>query len=181
MIYYAAQAVGFLGMAVVIYTFQQNRQKRISAFQGLTCLIFAIHFTMLGAVSGMAMNAVGVVRSCVFTFKSEKRWASHKWWPFVFCGISVVLAVVFWNDWWSLLTLAAMIFTSFSLWADNPVVVRALTLPASWLWLAYNIHSGSWAGIATELFSTSSILIAFLRYDILPRYENKTKKINITR
>lgn len=62
MIYYAAQAVGFLGMAVVIYTFQQNRQKRISAFQGLTCLIFAIHFTMLGAVSGMAMNAVGVFR-----------------------------------------------------------------------------------------------------------------------
>ncbi|MBO7158374.1 MAG: YgjV family protein, partial [Clostridia bacterium] len=48
---------------------------------------------------------------------------------------------------------------------DQPKTVRRLTLPGSWMWLAYNLVNVSWAGAITECFNTVSIFIAMWRFD----------------
>ncbi len=161
---FIAQAVGFVGMTLAFISFQQNKRERITFLQMLASVVWTVHFGMLGAWSGMAMNAIGIARGFVFSKKSAP-WASKAFWPYAFSAVSVVCCLVTWENWTSLLPTVAMVVSTFGLWADKPKTVRRLNLPGSWLWLAYNFINRSWAGLATECFNTASILIAMFRYD----------------
>ena len=164
MTYYVAQAVGFVGMTLAFISFQQNKRERITFLQMLASVVWTVHFGMLSAWSGMAMNAIGIARGFVFSKKGTP-WASKAFWPYLFSALSVVCCLITWEGWTSLLPSVAMVVSAFGLWADNPKTVRRLNLPGSWLWLAYNLINRSWAGLATECFNTASILIAMFRYD----------------
>ena len=58
MTYYIAQAVGFVGMTLAFISFQQNKRERITFLQMLSSMVWTLHFGLLGAYSGMAMNAM---------------------------------------------------------------------------------------------------------------------------
>ena len=131
----------------------------------LSSLVWTLHFGLLGAYSGMAMNLIGAARGFVYSKKgSAPRW-SYAFGPYVFSVVSAGCCIATWESWLSLLPTVAMVVTSFGLWADNPKTVRRLNLPGSWLWLAYNLASLSWAGAITECFNTASIVIAMWRFD----------------
>ena len=165
MTFYIAQAVGFVGMTLAFISFQQNKRERIAFLQMLSSLVWTLHFGLLGAYSGMAMNLIGAARGFVYSKKgSAPRW-SYAFWPYVFSAVSAGCCIATWESWLSLLPTVAMVVTSFGLWADNPKTVRRLNLPGSWLWLAYNLASLSWAGAITECFNTASIVIAMWRFD----------------
>lgn len=164
MIYYIAQGVGFCGMLLAFWSFQQNKREKITFLQMIASCVWTLHFGLLGAFSGMAMNAIGIARGYVFSKKGTP-WASHAFWPYLFSALSVACCLATWESWFSLLPTVAMVVSSFGLWADNPRTVRLLNLPGSWMWLAYNLLSVSWAGIITECFNTASIVIAMLRFD----------------
>ena len=165
MTFYIAQAVGFVGMTLAFSSFQQNKRERIAFLQMLSSLVWTLHFGLLGAYSGMAMNLIGAARGFVYSKKgSAPRW-SYAFWPYVFSVVSAGCCIATWESWLSLLPTVAMVVTSFGLWADNPKTVRRLNLPGSWLWLAYNLASLSWAGAITECFNTASIVIAMWRFD----------------
>jgi hypothetical protein len=165
MTFYIAQAVGFVGMTLAFISFQQNKRERIAFLQMLSSLFWILHFGMLGAYSGMAMNAIGAARGYVYSKKGSASWSSREFWPYVFSVVSAGSCVATWENWLSLLPAVATVVTSFGLWVDEPKTVRRLTLPGSWMWLAYNLVNVSWAGVITECFSTASIFIAMWRFD----------------
>lgn len=165
MLFYIAQGIGFCGMLIAVLSFQQNRRGRIAFLQMIACIFWIVHFGMLQAWAGMAMNLIGVFRGLVCSRKGLSRWASGAYWPYVFSVVSVAACLYTWDGWRSLLPVAAMVVTSFGLWADAPRTVRRLNLPGSLLWLTYNFLSSSWAGTLTECFNTCSILIAMVRFD----------------
>lgn len=164
MIYYIAQTVGFVGMLLVFVSFQQNKRERITLWQMIASLVWVLHFGLLTAWSGMAMNAIGAVRGFVFSKKGAP-WASGAFWPYLFSALSVICCAVTWESLLSLLPTAANVISSFALWMDRPKTVRRLTLPASWMWMIYNLLNRSWAGLLTECFCTGSVLIAMARFD----------------
>lgn len=165
MTYYIAQAVGFVGMTLAFISFQQNKRERITFLQMLSSMVWTLHFGLLGAYSGMAMNAIGVARGFVYSKKGSAPWASRSFWPYLFSIVSAGCCIATWENWLSLLPTVAMVVTSFGLWVDQPKTVRRLTLPGSWMWLAYNLVKVSWAGVITECFNTASIFIAMWRFD----------------
>lgn len=164
MLYYIAQAVGFCGMLFAFLSFQQNKRERIALLQMVASMVWTLHFGLLTAWSGMAMNAIGIARGFVFSKKGTP-WASKAYWPYLFSALSVACCLLTWESWTSILPTVAMVVSSFGLWADRPKTVRRLNLPGSWLWLIYNLINRSWAGFATECFNTASILIAMVRFD----------------
>ena len=165
MLFYLAQAVGVCGMALAVASFQQRKRSRIAFLQMLSSVVWTAHFALLGAWSGMAMNAVGVLRGYVCARKEKGRWTGANCWPFVFSALSLAACVLTWQDWLSVLPTVAMIVTSFGLWADSPRTVRRANLPGSLLWLTYNLFSGSYPGALTECCNTTSILVAMVRLD----------------
>ena len=91
MVNYIAQAVGFGGAALNCISFQQNKRSRIIGVQIFAAIMFIIHFIMLGAYSGAALNFIGLLRSIVF-YNSDKKWAKSPVWLVVFIIISAVSA-----------------------------------------------------------------------------------------
>ena len=165
MLFYIAQAVGFCGMLLAVISFQQNRRDRIAFLQMVASAVWAVHFGLLTAWAGMAMNLIGIARGFVFYRKGKDRWATGAYWPYLFSAVSVVACLCTWAGWLSLLPTVGMVVSSFGLWADAPRTVRRLNLPGSLLWLTYNWFSHSWAGFLTECCNTCSILVAMYRFD----------------
>ncbi len=167
-----AQVVGIAATVMIIFSFQCKNAKRIMLFQFAGNVLFALHFLLLGAYTGAALNFVGIFRSALYTQRGKK-WADRMIWPFVFSGVAIGLSVMTWDGVWSLLPMLATAITSFAHRMKDAKLVRWCSFPASPLWLVYNIVNMSIGGIVTECFAMTSILIATFRYEILPKMREK--------
>ena len=167
-----AQIIGFGGTALTIIAYQQNKRKRILGCTVISAALFAIHYIILGAYTGAIMNILAGTRSLVF-MNNTKKWAKSKVWVAVFMVIYTVACIATWDKWYSILPLIAMLLTTVSNWFQSEKKIRFLTFPSSPCWLVYNILNSSYAGIITEVFVMSSLIIAIIRFDL--KKQNKTK------
>ncbi|HZJ75875.1 MAG TPA: YgjV family protein [Clostridia bacterium] len=172
-----AQIIGFIGAFTYFLVFQMKKRSSILAINILAGMIFVVHFTMIGAYTGAAMNVVCALRCTIYYF-SDRKWAKSKAWLAVFIGVSVVLGVLTWGDIYSIFPLMAMVITSISFWLKKESHIRLLTLPTQPGWMIYNIHNNSISGLLTDIVIFSSILIAIIRYDIIKRKKPEAAKYN---
>ncbi len=170
-----AQIIGFLGAITYFIVFQQKQRKLILALSVAASSFFVLHFILLGAYTGAAMNAVNIFRSIIYYF-NDKKLFSGKGWLALFIGVSVVSCALTWNDAFSLLPLFSMTTTSVSFWLKNERYIRLLTLPTSPAWFLYNLHTHSIAGMITEVIISSSLIISIIRYDVLKKDKNGSKE-----
>lgn len=59
-----AQLIGFIALTVSILIFQFNKRTVMLRLGMIAGAIYAVHFFMLGAYTGSAMNLIGSFRSC---------------------------------------------------------------------------------------------------------------------
>ncbi len=166
-----AQIFGFGGLALNGFSFQQKKRKDILSFQIGAAVLFIIHYILLGAYTGAALNFLGMLRSVVF-INSDKKWAKSPVWLVIFIAVFSIASIFTWVDWYSFLPATAMILTTISYWLKNETKIRLVTFPSSPCWLIYNILTGSFAGIITECVVMTSLIIAIVRYDILKKRKN---------
>lgn len=173
-----AQIIGFGGTALTIVAYQQSKRKNILLCTVISAALFTVHFILLGAYTGAVMNFFAGLRSLVF-MNNTKPWAKSKIWVGVFMVIYTVACIVTWEKWYSVLPLIAMLLTTVSNWLQSERKIRFLTFPNSPCWLVYNILNNSVAGIITEIFVMSSLIIAIIRYDLIkPKKKEKAENVN---
>lgn len=168
MLIYFAQALGFVGLSLAIISFQKNDNKGIVFFQLLASMTFAFHFTLLGAYTGACMNILGAFRNVVY-YNRDKEWANKKVWLYLFIGLYIIAGVLTWKNLYSILPIIGMILSTVGFWVKNPKYTRLIYLPSSPCWLIYNVVNLSYAGVLTEIFASSSLLIAIFRFDVLKK------------
>ncbi len=159
------QCVGAVAMALIFASYQQKQRKRLLILQIFSGLLFTAHFLLLGAYTGAGMNALGVLR-CVVYANSDKKWASSPVWLALFIAAFAAAGAFTWQSALSLLPIAAMITSTVGLWLKKERLLRLVTLPSSPMWMIYNIFQHSIAGVITEVFVTTSMIIAIIRYDL---------------
>ncbi len=167
-----AQILGFGGALFNAFSFQQKTRKGILAFQICSTGTFILHYILLNAFTGAALNVIAILRAIVF-INSDKKWAKSPIWLGVFIFLSVGSSLVTWETWYSILPAIGMTLSSISYWMKNETKIRVITLVSSPFWLVYNFISGSMGGTLTEFIVMSSIIIGIIRYDIL----KKSKKV----
>ena len=158
---------GFVGVAALIValtSFQMNVPKKMVFLQLVSSTLFTIHFGMLKAVTGAAINIMSVVRAIIYA-QTDKKWAMHPVWTFVFVAVSFLIAVFFWEGWISLLPVLGAVCYTISFRMKTSKMVRLVSLPSSPCWIIYNGIKGSLPGVITECYVIISILIGMLRYD----------------
>ena len=160
------QGIGFIGTILYLSAFQFKKRGAILLMQVAASLCFALHFGLLTAFSGCAMNLISACRAAIFFFREKHRWAGSVVWLPVFIVISTVLTICTWESWISLLPMIGMVSTTFAQFSKKPKVVRLLTLPNCPCWLIYNGISGSISGVITEILIAISIIVGFLRHDV---------------
>ena len=159
------QIIGFVAMGIIVVSYQQKTHKNILVFQMVSGLLFTIHYILLGAYTGAVMNLLGAFRSLVYANR-DKKWASSVVWPILFSVGFLISGILTWNNTYSVFPLIAMLMSSVVLWIEQPKINRIFSLPTSTCWLIYNIKKISIAGIVTEIFVLTSIIIGIIRLDI---------------
>ena len=162
----AIQAIGFIGLFFVALSFQNKQRKGILLFQMLASVFYVIHFLLLGALTGFIMNLISIARCYVF-YNKEKEWASKKIWLYFFMVLATLGAVFTWKNSFSILPMIGMCVGTASFWMNNPKHIRLLILISPPCWFTYNLISGSIAGMITEIFSLTSVVIGIIRFDIM--------------
>ena len=174
--YIISQIIGFIAMALVVYSYQEKKQSRILSWQFRSGILFAISYFFQGGYTGMMMNVIGAGRSFVYSRCENKQWANSIFFPIGFNIAFTVSTIFTWEGWYSMLPLAALVATTLAYRSTNATLVRVVAFPCSVCWLIYNAIIGNISGVATEILDLSSIIIGFCRHDIPKLKTLKQKK-----
>jgi len=177
---YIGQGIGIIGLLFAVISFQKNSSKGILLFQILASTTFILHFLLIGAYTGSALNFIGVVRNLLFYYigsrrrnKSENH-ANKKLWLYLFIVIYIIAGSLTYKNFYSIFPIVGTIFSTVSLWIKNPKYIRLVMLPSSPCWMIYNFVNMSIAGVMTELFVMSSLIVAMLRFDLFQAPKGKS-------
>ncbi len=159
------QIIGIIAMFFSVFSFQMNKHKQIMIMQILATGLFGVQYFLLGAMTGVVTDIIGIARGFVFYHK-DKKWAAWNGWIVIFMLMFAVFCGVTWAGPVSLFMAAAFILNTLSFSFTNPMLVRSTILISSPLLLVYSILTGSLGGVINELFVIISSIVGLLRYDI---------------
>lgn len=164
------QVIGFGGFALAVLTFQSNKHKNITLIKCASDALFVIQFIMLGAYTGAIMNGIGCIRNITYANIVEKK-KDIRPAVAIFSLIVIVAGIFTWNGPISLLAIAGKLLSTLSYAFKNPRNVRRMTIPVCLVWAIYDLVCNSWAGVLTEIFTLSSIAIAYFRFEYKKKNE----------
>lgn len=166
MYYFIAQMVGFIGVVLIILSYQCKSSKKLLGMQMGANAVYILHFFMLGAFSGSMNLAISFFRNFTL-FNSNKKWAQHKLWMWFYITLHIVVTLLTWQDMFSILPCIGVVAMTFAMWTKNGKKIRLANLfvnsPA---WLIYDIYAVSYSGIVCEVFALISVLTSFKRYGV---------------
>ena len=158
------QLIGFLGLGMSVGAFQFKKHGQIIFCKILAALCFGLHYALLGAWSGAVLELISVIRDMIFRWQVKKNVSTLP--TIIGFGIFVLATGVFTYDGWlSILPVTCKLLTTVSYGMKNEKWLRRITMPSSFLWIAYNSTIGSISGVVTDCLNLVSILIAMYKFD----------------
>lgn len=158
------QLIGLVGVGLLLVMFQVNNRRTILRIQMASSLIMALHFTLLGATTGAAMNLLRVTRNFFFIKYRDRKWLLP-----VALAVFAAAGVLTWHDWTSILPVIGAAIGTTALWQNNPRYIRFLSILVPPFWFVYNFLHGSYAGMLGDTVTFSSVLTGIIRFDVIPK------------
>lgn len=161
--FFIAIVFGVLGIIANAVIYQQKNRKKLLTVKLISDVIWAIHYYCLYAYSGAMVCVIGIIRESVF-INSDKKWAKSKLWLCLFLLLNLITGILNWKSVWNVLPCIAGIISVISFWIGNPSKTRYLSFPISALFFTYNVVVKSYAGIANEIATFTSVIIGIIRF-----------------
>lgn len=158
------QLIGFVAIAVAFLSFQAKSKSGILAMQALANFIWSIHFLMIGAPAGCALNLIGAARNIIYAKKDTWKWLNGVWLPTVISAIVVAVSILTRETWLDIVLLPSTVLSSYTYCLGNERVIRNSTVFVSSSWLIFNIIQFSVSGVVAEIFNLTSLTIAIIRF-----------------
>ena len=169
-----AQIAGIVGAGLSIVSYQSKNNKGMFLMKGISGLMFAVNFFLLGSYTGAVLNVINFVRSaCVASKRS-------KYDKLLFWGVNalyVLAGILTYGGWLSILVTAAQLVGTYAMWDRNGKKLRILQFfVVSPCWLIHNIVAFSIGGIITEAVNLGSVVVSVLRFGINGFVEDISKE-----
>lgn len=158
--YIASQVLIILVYACLCSTYFLRNRKKILNLNIIAHIIQAISFLLLGGLTGVAMNAIYLVRD-IYLVTDEK--SNKRDIRILICFILaiIILTIFTYNGLSSLLSVIATIISTFAVWQKSTKVYKILGTPVSIAWLGYNISLKSIFAIILESILLISTIIGY--------------------
>ena len=92
-----AQILGFIPVFLGFFIFRNVSRRTSIAIKAVSDFLSAVHFLLLGASTGCAINFVNTARGICFAQKGKRAWASGVWMPILFCICTVIGSCLGWT------------------------------------------------------------------------------------
>lgn len=157
-----AQCVGALGVGVFLLCYHFKDMKNVLKVKLLVDVIWGVHYFLLGAYSGFAMNMVCCVRELIF-MNNDKGILKKKIWLWIFVALNFVGAALTWKGFYSIIPAVVSVFATFSFWQKEVKRARKIGITNNVLMFTYDVFVNSYMGMVGECLSFVSVLIAMYR------------------
>lgn len=166
-----AQIMGIVAATIAILSFQVKNNVGFYAMQGVSGFFFAVNFFILGSYTSAVFNLFNVVRGLGFTFEKNEKPYITLWGMNI---IYIVITALTYSGPLSIMLCAAQIIADFGMWTRSASKMRIVQfLLVSPMWLANNIIVGSVGAIICEAFNMCSIIVFFIRVNIIEKHFKK--------
>ena len=162
-LFYIGQGFGILTVLLGFLNYQAKTRKSLLIIHLSTTLCFALHYGLIGAFAGMAMNLVGAVRDTTFAV-IEKRRKVNRLYTIGFAIIMAIMGILSWEAWYSILVVIALTVNSYAMSFTNPNDLRKSILITSPMVLIYDILAHAYGGMVYEIVALVSVIIGLYRY-----------------
>lgn len=158
------QIVGIIAMLTMCISYQFKKSPQIFLTQLIASFLFSVHFLLIGAYTGLILNAVELLRGYLL-YREDKKWTGSYPVIIIITALMGLGGILTWEGWYSLFPTLAMVAGTPLLWTRKEKVIRFTGLfLISPFWLIYNIRVLSIAGIINESLNIGSIIISLIRY-----------------
>lgn len=158
-----AQIFGVIAVILGFLSYQMRTRRQILLALSATVIALTLHYLFLGAYTGMAMNAVSLIRNIAYDYRDRKEIKSPLI-PLVFTAIQVVMGILTWQAWYSILVLVGIAINTYCVGLCNSQNLRKSILVTSPLVLIYNIFTMALSGIVFEVVGIVSAIIGIIRH-----------------
>lgn len=155
----AAQLIGFVPVFMGFFIFRNVSRKTSIVLKAVSDFLSAVHFLLLGATTGCAINFVNTARGICFAQKGKYPWASGIWMPVIFCLATTVSSILSWTGLISLLPLVGSCLAVVGYWCTDPRNLRWFNFAGIFLWLIYGVITLSVPTVVGNTISLSSIAL----------------------
>ena len=156
------QGFGILAIILGFISYQLKTQRQLLLIQSTVAVVFCIHYFLIGAYSGMAMNAVNIIRNVAYDYRTQKGLRT-KLIPIAFVAVQVVMCALTWEAWYSIFVLLGICINTYCMSFSDPQNVRKSILVSSPLVLLYDGFAHSVGGMIYESVSIVSAFVGILR------------------
>lgn len=158
-----AQVFGVISIILGFVTFQMRTKRQMLFILSTTALVISIQYLLLGAYTGMALNAINILRNLAYDYRDRKEIKSPII-PIIFTLIQVIIGILTWQNWFSILALVGTSASTLCIGICNPQNLRKSVVITSVLILIYDLTSMAFGGAVYKLVSIISSSIGIVRH-----------------
>ena len=161
-----AQLIGLVAVTLSFITYQMKSNRGIMIMLSLATVLFCIHYSILGATTGLLLNAFSIVRNICFCFK-DKKLLSSKALPVILAAIMAFLSVFTWEGYYSAFFVVGITLNTLAMGYFTPQGLRKSILLTSGLIFIYNAlipGNPSVGGMINETVAIVSSFVGIIRY-----------------
>lgn len=161
---YMVQAIGFLGVALFIISYQIRSNRALFLCQLMGCIVFCVQFFLMGAYTGAISLIVNIARNLLLIKSNDWKWAKSQVTLAAIILLLLVMTICTWAGWMSILPFVSVAVTSIGYWTQNAQKIRLSQLFGSPCTLLYDILVHTWGGAVCEAITILSIIISIVRF-----------------
>lgn len=161
---YMVQAIGILGVALFIISYQIRSNRALFLCQLMGCIVFCVHFFLMGAYTGAISLIVNIARNLLLIKSNDWKWAKSQVTLAAIILLLLVMTICTWAGWISILPFVSVAVTSIGYWTQNAQKIRLSQLFGSPCTLLYDILVHTWGGAVCEAITILSIIISIVRF-----------------
>ena len=161
---FVIQAIGFVGVAFFIASYQIKSNKALFVCQLIGCAVFCLQFLLLGAYTGAVSLIINIIRNLLLSKVNDWKWVAGKTTMFVILAMLTAITIYTWAGPVSLLPLIAGAATTVGYWTNNAQKIRLSQFIGAPCGLLYDVLVHSWGGILNETIALISIIISVIRF-----------------
>lgn len=162
------QIIGWIAAILTFASYQCKEHRTLLMVQTIATLSMSASYFFLGAMSGMLLNVICIIRNLVI-YKRNTKFFSYAFWPYLLALLMGLGGASSWQGPMSLMIIVALMVNTLFLFSPDVQQLRKSILLTSSMIMIYNIFYQVWGGVANELIAISSSIIG------LYRFRNKNK------
>jgi hypothetical protein len=175
--FYIIQALGVATLVISVIGLHQRKKEAFLIWQTVSTALFIVQYILSGRVTGAVTYGVVVVRGLVFFYYKRKNLRPSRAVLAAFITALFITAYFTWQNFLSVVPLAAAVLRTYGTWQDDMKRVRKTSCVSQFGMIVYNFSAAMYTGALTEICNLISTLAAVWRYDVR---EKTTIKKNTT-